>query len=59
MHIYAIFEYETDELYYGPIRYVEANNIEEVKEIFPLCWYHIREIEVESVAWVKIQQQMG
>lgn len=66
MPIFAVYRREADtcgsEDIYGPIRYVEAENIKEVEEIYPhgfLCGHEVREIKVESIAWINIQNQLG
>jgi hypothetical protein len=65
MPVYAIYSYSADtcgnEEITGPDRFIQADNEEEVKEIFPegfLVGFIVREIQVETLAWVKIQQQM-
>ena len=65
MPVYAIYDYAVDlcgnEEITGPIQYVQAENKQEVREVFPessFVGYIIKEIEIETVTWIKIQQQM-
>lgn len=65
MPVYAIYQYSADlcgnEEIIGPDRFVEAKNEEEVKEIFPegsFVGFIVKEIQIETVAWIKIQQQI-
>jgi hypothetical protein len=65
MPVYAIYKYSVDlcgnEEIIGPDRFVEANNEEEVREIFPEGSFNgfiVREILIETVTWIKIQQQI-
>jgi hypothetical protein len=60
MTVYAIYEqygYDEDEIH-GPIHYVQAENKKEVEEIFPFADYQIKEINIETVNWLKIQKQI-
>jgi len=58
--IYAIYRYESedDDDLYGPVRYVQADSIEEIEEVFPRSYFLIKELEIETLAWIKIQEQM-
>jgi hypothetical protein len=65
MPVYAIYEYSADtcgnEEIIGPDRFVQADSEEEVKEIFPekpFKGFIVKEIQIETIAWVKIQQQI-
>ena len=65
MPVYAIYQYSADtcgnEEITGPNRFVQAETEEEVKEVFPkgfLSGFIVREIQIETVAWVKIQRQI-
>lgn len=65
MPVYAVYQYSVDlcgnEEIIGPDRFVEAENEEEVKEIFPeraFSGFIVKEIQIETVAWIKIQQQI-
>jgi len=64
MPVFAVYKREADtcgnEDITGPIRYIQADKIEDVEEIFPdhpFLGYIVREIQIETVAWIKIQQQ--
>jgi hypothetical protein len=61
MTVYAIYErygYYDDEEIRGPIHYAQAENKQEVEEIFPFADYQIKEINIETVNWLKIQKQI-
>ncbi len=65
MPIYAIYNYSIDlcgnEEINGPIRYIQADTEEEIREVFPagaFVGYIVKEIKIETVAWIKIQQQL-
>jgi hypothetical protein len=61
MPIYAICKYEYDFCGWSetsaPLRYIEAANIKEVEDICPKG-HIVQEIEVETIEWVRIQQQV-
>jgi hypothetical protein len=65
MPVYAIYQYSCDmcgnEEITGPARFVQANNEEEVKEVFPerpFSGFVVKEIQIETIAWIKIQRQI-
>lgn len=65
MPVFAVYTYSADnrghEEITGPDRFVEADTEEEVKDFFPEGVYNgfiVREIHIETMAWVKIQTQM-
>ncbi len=62
--IYAVYERQSDTCgnsdIIGPIKYVQAENEEEIRELYPrgfLCGYEIKEIEVETVNLIRIKRQ--
>ena len=61
MPIYAICKYDYDFCGWSetsaPLRYIQADSLEEVKE-FCRSGHIIQEIEVETIEWVRIQQQV-
>lgn len=66
MSIFVVYRREADtcgnEDFIGPLRYVEANNVKEVEEVFPkgvFVGYYIKEIEIETIAWIRIQEQLA
>jgi len=65
MAVFAIYSYSSDnrgnEEIIGPDRFIQADTEEEVKEVFPEGIYQgfiVKEINIETLAWVKIQSQM-
>jgi len=66
MPVFAVYQRSADtcgnEDVVGPIKYIEANNILDVEEIFPigfLAGFYVEEINIETISWVKIQNQLG
>lgn len=66
MPVFAIYKFTADtcgnEDVVGPIQYVEADNIRDIEELFPrgfLTGYYTREINIETIGWLKIQAQLG
>jgi hypothetical protein len=66
MPVFAVYERSADtcgnEDVVGPTKYIEADNILDVEELYPhgfLVGFYVRQISIETVNWVKIQQQLG
>ncbi len=66
MPVYAIYQYKSDnrgnEEITGPDRFVQADTEAEVREVFPeglFDGFIVKEIQVETIAWIKIQEQIN
>lgn len=66
MPVYAIYQYKSDnrgnEEITGPDRFVQADTEAEVREVFQEGLFEgfiVKEIQIETIAWIKIQEQIN